>query len=160
MNKSHAETYDRLRARLLIDKADLRTEIVEQPQLFFEAGRLAVQLAHIHELAREKQKGVTGDVKLRLQEESEKKLTVNELDALVEHDKGHLKARLIYKQTGESAQLAGVLKEAWSSRGYLLKELTLLEINEIAYSKERSDSSLMAQNTAAKKKKKNKNKKA
>lgn len=142
MNKQQQEVYDRLIGRLRIDRSNLREEIVEQPQQYFEAGRLAVQLTHAHETAREQQKGVTGAVTLQLQEDSETKLTVKALDALVEQNTDHLKARRNYKKAGEAAGLANVLRDAWISRGYLLKDLAALEVNEVAFEKERSDKSL------------------
>lgn len=151
MNKDQKAVYTRLEARLKPNRDNLREEIVDQPQLYFEAGRLAVQLAHHRDMVREEQKRVTSTVFADLRPNHK---TVKECEEATELDQRHIDARTTYKKASEEAALADKLEQAWTARGYLLKELAALEINEVAHEKTPNDQTLLDRKKGKKGKKK------
>jgi hypothetical protein len=124
--------YQDLRAELFIDKNALDDELVEQPQLFMEVSALLAKAISRRDLAREEQKQIDArldpEIRSRLGEEKEGRITNAMIEAELEAHPDHIAAREAYKKaSAEVAKLEG-LQEAFRQRSFMLRELVSLYV--------------------------------
>lgn len=114
---------------LQIDKLELDSELVSQPHIFFTAGELMTDLVAKRDAAKEFLSQVDAELyfkeKERLVEEGEK-FTEAAIKMAVEINARHIKATDDYLRAAQSAGKAQIMKESFSMRSYMLRELVQL----------------------------------
>jgi len=119
-----------LRDRLKIRRDNLDEELIRQPQLFYEAGEAYARAVDAREAAKDGLKLVTAEIYLRLRRKLSDKERVTEatLNANVERDDEHVAAKAKLAQAQAEAEQAQALKEAYSQRAWMLRELCALYV--------------------------------
>lgn len=119
-------TYAWFRKRVLIDKDDLDTELVQHAHTLMLVGeRLAEADARVDRL-REDQKRVSAGLYAPMARRVEKggtRATKEAIGQAMEQHPKHIAARDAYKKAQLQAGKWGALKEAYVSRGFALRQL-------------------------------------
>lgn len=123
---------DEFRAYLAIDKHALDQELQEQPMLFFKISEAFVQAAAERDMLKEQL--ATVDARLdgearRILDKSGDKYTEAMVKNAVQTDKKHEAGMKNYLAAKEQADVLAALKEAFHSRGYMLKDLCNLYVS-------------------------------
>jgi len=122
---------DELRDFLKIDKHSLDNEIVEQPQLFFKISEAHVNAIAHRDWCKEEVSRVDADLAGAHRRKIEKtgaRATDAAVSAAVAADPQHQAAVDAHMKARTDADLLGALKEAFSQRSYMLRDLAALAI--------------------------------
>lgn len=121
---------EELRAHLTIRRGNLDEELIRQPQLFYEAGEAYALAVSRRESAKDALKQVAAELYLRLRRKLADKERVTEatLNANVETHPEHAAARVAFAEAQAEVEAADALKEAYSQRAWMLKELCALHL--------------------------------
>lgn len=125
------ETIEKLRGLLVIDKHSLDDEIERQPELFFEISEAAVLAAARRDFLKEEISRIDAELHAKHTRRLEKagsKATVGAVDAAVKTDVKHTRAIERHISAKRKADLYQALKEAFSQRSYMLRDLASLAI--------------------------------
>ena len=114
------------KALLRIDKHSLDEELESQSEYLGEVGREAARLASVRDYAKDKLKRVEARRALEIRSEAGKRLTVDQIQAMVLVDKERRAALTAYLEADKAANEAEADREAWRSRGYALPALVTL----------------------------------
>jgi hypothetical protein len=114
---------------LKIDKHALDQELEEQPMLFFQISEAFVQAGAERDMLKEQL--ATVDAKLDnaardTYNKAEEKYTEAMIKNHVQTDKKHVGAFKLWLEAKKQADLLQVLKEAFQSRGYMIRDLCSL----------------------------------
>ena len=120
---------DELEKKLKIEKFDLDTELIEFPSVFYQVSEnVTTAMAE-----RDHLKDVLGQVSAELDTEIRvdfanegKKITENQVRSEIETHPNYLKARKNYTDAKVLADQWSTLKEAFSQKSYMLRELVAL----------------------------------
>jgi hypothetical protein len=119
---------EELKERLTIEKGNLDTEISQHPMLFFEVSEACVQAKAECDACKEELTSIDatldGDVRIALAKKE--KVTEAMVKNAVQVHQKHVDAFDTYMQAKTKADLLSALKEAFSSRGYMLRDLVSL----------------------------------
>jgi hypothetical protein len=119
---------EELKARLAIEKANLDTEISQHPMLYFEVAEACVQATAERDACKEELTSIDatldGDVRAILAKKD--KVTEAMVKNSVQTHPKHTDAFDTYMQAKTKADQLLALKEAFSSRGYMLRDLVSL----------------------------------
>lgn len=126
---SQRRTIEEFSEALRIDRDDLDTELVQQPQLFHDVSdewALAISRRDAAKIRRNKE-----HAKLRIEikdevEISGQRATDSLLQALMDKHPRYIKTSLAHNQACEEADRWGALKDAFLQRSYALKDLVAL----------------------------------
>lgn len=122
---------DELRQKLEIDKHSLDDEIVRQPQTFFEISEAAVKATARRDFCKEEVKRIDADLAAYHRKKIEKsgtRATDSAVASAVAADPKHHAAVDKYIKASQKAELLNALKEAFSQRSYMLRDLSALFI--------------------------------
>jgi hypothetical protein len=131
--RAQASSWTRYRDKLVIDKDDLDTCLVEQPELYYHVTEAHVMAVAERDAAKltleEAEAGVDRDLRLEAEDNSEK-ITETRVQQLIRLEpKIQRMRRDLAECTTEMNQLAA-LKEAYQQRSYMLRELVALTISQ------------------------------
>ncbi len=125
---------DEYRQHLLIDKDTLDENISVQPDLFFRVSTAYALACSKRDQAKEdlKQSDAELDLDIRHElQENEIKFTEGKIANLITSHERHVEAAGVYLDTCEEANILGALKDAFSQRSYMLREL--VELYTVGY---------------------------
>lgn len=120
---------EELRSLLEIDKHSLDDEIVRQPQTFFKISEASVKATAHRDFCKEEIKRVDADLAAahrRKIEKSGARATDSAVSSAVAADPKHQKAVDRYIKANQRAELLNALREAFSQRSYMLRDLSTL----------------------------------
>ena len=120
-------TYDELKSRLEINKSKLDEEISQQPMLFQEIAEIYENAVAERDALKEYLATIDAEL-FRDYKLDDPKATEAMVKSLVQTDKEHKKAFLVWLEAKTKASKLGVLKEAFESRGNMLKHLASLYV--------------------------------
>lgn len=121
-----------LRSRLLIDKTSLDEEVIQQPELFFQAASEAAMAGSLAEEAKEAIKALAADLSLRVRtalEAEGKKSTEALVQSLVEEDRNYKKAKRDFLEYNKQYELLSALKDSYVQRAWMIRHLCELHIS-------------------------------
>lgn len=129
--RSNSNNGQELREALTINRDRLDDELIRQPQRFYEAGEAYARAVDSREAAKDKLKLVSADLYLRLRRKlsDKEKPTEAMVNAHVESDDEHMAAKAQLAQATAAAEQAQALKEAFSQRAWMLRELCALYVS-------------------------------
>ncbi len=114
---------------LMIDKEDLDHELVGQSSAYWQVGQAYAQAQSEVESAKDHLKETDAALYLELRDKKEKekeKFSESVLNNGVLLDRRHVKAAANLRQWQSLANQLGFLKDAWSQRSYMLRDLCQL----------------------------------
>lgn len=120
---------DELRELLAIDKHSLDDEIQKQPQLFFKVSEAQVSAAARRDYLKEEIKRVDAELHAkhrRLIEKTGSRATDAAVTAAIQADPDHQRAVDAHINAAKEADLLVALKESFSQRSYMLRDLATL----------------------------------
>lgn len=123
------EDLEELKKLLEIDKHSLDDEIVHQPQIFFRISEAAVKASAHRDFCKEEVKRVDADLAAyhrRKIEKSGSRATDAAVASAVAADQKHQKAVDRHIKAIQRADLSNALKESFSQRSYMLRDLATL----------------------------------
>lgn len=135
MDQDLKELEDRLaelKGHLLIDRNELETELEKQSELYYEVCEAHARASSRRDelkVAMEEQYAISADSIRRAAEEEKAKITEASIKEQVILEKDYLDATAAYLEAKKLAELYGGLREAFDSRGKMLKELAQLYIS-------------------------------
>lgn len=114
----------------MIRRGNLDEELIRQPQLFYEAGEAYAMAVSRREAAKDALKQVAAELYLRLRRKLADKERVTEatLNANVETHPEHASARVALAEAQAAVETSEALKEAYSQRAWMLRELCALHM--------------------------------
>lgn len=114
-----------LKKTLSIDKYALDEELIRQPSLFFDVSEAYVEALALRDTKKEELATVDAelDAEVRLGNE---KITEAKVKSLVQAHPKHEEAFISFNEAKLQADRLGALKEAFSTRAYLLRDLVQL----------------------------------
>jgi hypothetical protein len=135
--KTLDEFIEELRDGIAIEKDDLDTMWIMQPQLFQRvAERLAVEISvrdemkeHLKDIEAEIDGTIREEDNTRIERDGGKKMTETAIKNLVREDKGFKKLTAIYNAMKLNVDRLSALKETYQMRRYALQDLTSLHIS-------------------------------
>jgi hypothetical protein len=120
---------DEFKALLAINKATLDDEVSKQPMLYFEVSEAYVDAAAVRDACKEELTSIDatldGEVRLALGRKEEKVTEAMVKNAVQTHQK-HQDAFDTYMSAKNKADLLAALKDAFSQRSYMLRDLIQL----------------------------------
>lgn len=121
---------DQLRDSLNIRRGNLDEELIRQPQLFYEAGEAYAKAVDAREQAKDALKLTAADLYLRLRRKlaDKEKPTEANLNAHIESSEEHVIAKVRLAEATAEVEKAQALKEAYSQRAWMLRELCNLHL--------------------------------
>jgi hypothetical protein len=126
------ERYDELARSLKIDKEALDDELIHQPELYHEAGRLYQSAVSSRDEARVDRDSTKAKVDLKIrgqlerQGDEKKKPTETQIGNMVSLDPELLSAQERYQEWDRLAGQGAALREDFHARGFTLRELANL----------------------------------
>lgn len=118
---------DEFRAYLKINKHALDDEIVQQPMLLYQVSEAFVEAVAQRDALKEALATIDarldGSIRKRLEDQ---KVTEAMVKNLVQTDVDHEEASTAYMEAKQQADVLGVLRDAFASRGYMLRDLVQL----------------------------------
>lgn len=118
---------DELRGYLRIDKHALDQELEEQPMLLFQISEAFVQAAAERDMLKEQLATIDANLDAATRNDyGDKKYTEAMIKNEVQTDKKHDQAMLKFLKAKERADLLFALKEAFQSRGFMIRDLCSL----------------------------------
>ena len=113
---------------LLINKSELDEELVKQAALFYSASESYVDAAAMRDTKKEELATVDAelDAEMRLGNE---KVTEARIKSMIQTHPRHQEAFVAYNEAKLLADRAGVLKEAWHQRSFMLRELVEIHMS-------------------------------
>lgn len=118
---------DEFKEYLLINKHDLDEEIIQQPILLFEVAEACADAAILRDNLKERLATVDAQLDAEIREELEGgKVTESIVKNRIQVDSRHDKAFQEYANAKHRADVLSALKDAFASRGYLLRDLAAL----------------------------------
>jgi hypothetical protein len=111
---------------LRIDKHDLDTEIIAQPQRFFEVAEEATRLKSVEDATKANLETVTAKRSLAIRsqlEEAGEKVTEEKVKMMLASDKYRREAAQALLEARAEADRQSALREAWSQRSWMLRDL-------------------------------------
>jgi hypothetical protein len=118
---------DELRGYLRIDKHALDQELEEQPMLLFQISEAYVQAAAERDTLKEQLATIDANLDHAAREDfADQKYTEAMVKNLVQTDKKHDQAMLKFLKAKERSELLFALKEAFQSRGFMIRDLCSL----------------------------------
>lgn len=120
---------DELRGYLAIDKHQLDQELEEHPVLLFKISEAYVQAAAHRDMLKEKLATVDAelfDKHRRKPVKDKERVTDTTIKTSVQADKDHEKASNAYLTAKNKADMLLALKEAFQSRGFMIRDLCSL----------------------------------
>jgi hypothetical protein len=128
-NMSTSKFLDYARDKLMIDRSDLDTAWVEQPQVYNEiAERLAMEISRRDE-AKNELKDLREDAEADLEKNGVKKPTETAFKNMVREDKRWKKANIAQLDLDKNVALLQARKEAYMQRRYALENLVTLHVS-------------------------------
>lgn len=124
---------DILKAGLAIDKNSLDDILIHQPDLLYDIGLMYVQAVDIRDVLKSELAEKDAEICEEIREENKDvkpKLTEACLTNQVLMDDKHKRAYSKYSDAKREAAELGELKDAYSQRSYMIKDLCNLYINE------------------------------
>jgi adenylate kinase family enzyme len=116
-----------LKEYLKIDKHRLDEELEEQPMLLFQISEAFVQAAAERDMLKEQLATIDANLDFDVRSDyGDKKYTEAMVKNEIQTDKKHDTAMLKYLDAKKQADLLAALKEAFQSRGYMLRDLASL----------------------------------
>jgi hypothetical protein len=122
---SSTERRNALRDELKIDQANLDVELVQHPQLLFEAATGYAMALSNRDSAKDEMKAVEGRVAVRLRG-SLSKTTEKAIDHAISTDSEYETARAKYQSACNECEQWLALKEAFVARGFALHNLAAI----------------------------------
>lgn len=122
-----------LKERLVIDEDALSECLVEQPQLYYDAANSYVQAISMRDAAKLELEeiGAQLDKAIRLAaEKSGAKITEARVQQEIHLDSGYKAKRVEVLELSEQADQLQVLRDSFSQRSFMLRELVALRIAE------------------------------
>jgi hypothetical protein len=120
---------EELKGYLRIDKLCLDDEIVQHPSLFFKVAEAYVEAAAIRDTLKEKLATRDAELNLLYREDlanAGTRVTDKVIESSVLTDQDHTKLALTYGRAKADCEKLGVLKDAFTTRGYMLRDLASL----------------------------------
>jgi len=120
-----------LRRALQIDRLDLDMELVRQPELFYEAGDLLAAANADRDTAKEELSQIDARLYFECRRELERsdgKASEAAIKNAIEIHDDHIEATKSYLDAKEWADRCQTLKESFSMRSYMLKDLAGLYV--------------------------------
>ncbi len=120
-----------LKAYLVIDKNNLDAEIIQHPEVLFKVAEAHVEAIAERDALKEQLATVdaTLDAKIRLElENAGEKVTENIVKNQVQSHPLHKSAFDEYSAKKKDADVLGALRDAFSTRGHMLRDLVQLHI--------------------------------
>ena len=118
--------WDELQDRIRIDRNALDNEVSEQPELLFHAGRQYAASVGRRDAAKDRLKQTDAELHFKVRADLAKtteKVTESTVAARIESHPDHLEARDALTAAQKEMELWLALKEAFSERGWMLREL-------------------------------------
>ena len=116
-----------LKQYLRINKHRLDEELEEQPMLLFQISEAFVQAAAERDMLKEQLATIEANLDAAVRNDfGDKKYTEAMVKNEVQTDKKHDQAMLKYLKAKNQADLLAALKEAFHSRGYMIRDLCTL----------------------------------
>lgn len=120
---------EEFRNYLEIDKNSLDDEVVQHPSLFFRVSEAYVEAAAVRDIAKEELATVDAELDRQIRENFEgEKITEATIKNQIQTHKAHKAAMDAYLTAKHNADLLGVLKEAFSVKGYMVRDLCSLAV--------------------------------
>lgn len=116
---------EEMKAYLKIDKNSLDEEIVQQPSLLGAVSDAFAMAAAERDHAKEEAAVVDGELDALYRQDHEK-ATEGAIKAMIQADRLHMIAYEAYLKSKQKADRLQALKEAFQSRGYMLRDLVSL----------------------------------
>lgn len=124
------DRYEELAKNLKIDKEALDNELIQQPELYHEAGRLYSSAVSSRDEAKSDRDSLRGKIDLRIREEldekGDKKPPETQIANMVVADLVYADAQERYQEWDRLAGQGAALREDFHSRGFALRELANL----------------------------------
>jgi hypothetical protein len=126
------DRYEELAKNIKIDKNSLDDELVHQPELYHEAGRLYSSAVSSRDEAKNERDSLRGKIDLRIRDQlernTEKKPPETQIANMVVADPDYLDAQERYQEWDRLAGQGAALREDFHARGFGLRELANLWI--------------------------------
>jgi hypothetical protein len=120
---------EELKGYLRIDKLCLDDEIVQHPSLLYKVAEAYVEAAAARDTLKEKLATRDAELNLQYREDLSRagtKVTETTIESYVLIDQDHTKLAQSYGRAKADCEKLGALKEAFTSRGYMLRDLCSL----------------------------------
>ena len=108
---------------LRIDRDSLDEELIHQPSLFYEVGEAYARAVSVRDDLKERLSQTDARLNLELREDREGKFTEAMVMSEIQGNREHKEAVRSYLVAKEEAERLLALKEAFSQRAYILKDL-------------------------------------
>ena len=128
---SHGAWFDRLQAGIAIDKLALDECLIEQPQLFFEVSERLALLMSQRDAAKDNLKVVEAEIDDIIRGDAaqeDKKITETAVKKQIEAHRDVIAANKKLRDLNQQVAHIGALKEAYSQRSYMLREVVALHL--------------------------------
>ncbi len=128
MNKENEDNWEAL---LKIDRDDLDSAIIQQPDIFYRVSEAYVTARDSVEVAEENLGRVDAELDLEFRTSAEKKnekTTETRIKSQIIIDPRHIGAAELYREAKLATEKLGAMREAFSQRSMMLKELTNLYV--------------------------------
>lgn len=112
---------------LSIDKNALDTEITQHPELLFKVSEAYAEAAALRDAKKEELAEIDAELDSEIREEAkDEKVTEAIVRNRIQVHPFHAAAFKVYLESKQQADVFSALKEAFSSRGYMLRDLVAL----------------------------------
>lgn len=129
MSKQVRFDFDEFKQYLKINRMQLDTEIEQHPTLLFEVSEAYAKAVAVRDTSKEELKGLSAELYAKHRKmlaRSEEKVTEGMVNAAVQQDDKYLEAQTALIEADESVGKLSALKDAFHSRGYMLRDLASL----------------------------------
>lgn len=110
---------------LVIDRHALDDELIKQPGLYYRIGEAYAEAVAIRDTKKEALSTVDAELDGMFRSGPDK-LTEGKINALIQKDPKHQEAFIAYNEAKLAADKLGSLKDAFHTRGYMLRDLVAL----------------------------------
>lgn len=110
---------------LAIDRHALDDELIKQPGLYYRIGEAYAEAVAIRDTKKEALSTVDAELDAELRKSGEK-LTESKIQAQIQIHPKHQEAFIHFNEAKWAADKLGALKEAFHTRGYMLRDLVAL----------------------------------